>query len=861
MRAKLLAFLLCGLSLKALCAEAKMFPFVISYDAPKNATDISSWLERPAGKDGFVRVADGHLATDAGRVRFWATNLCFEGCFPSHEQAERLAARLARFGINCVRFHHMDAYSIWGDSPNKTIIDPKKLERLDYLIWQLKRHGIYVNLNLHVSRWFDEKEGFPHRDRRPHYDKGLDNFEPRMIELQKKYARDLLSHVNPYTKTPYTDEPAVAFVEISNEDALFAIWPRNQLDNLPDPYATTYRKLWNAWLRKKYGTTERLKAAWKVGEEPLGAEMLTNGDFTRPLGPPWHLERDDQCKASWSIERGGPGGKPFLRVRVERMGRENWIPQFAQPDLRFKKGQVYTLTFRARASSERKMQVNAMMAHEPWRQLGFYTSVELTTDWRSYTLAFVPNADEPNGRITFTGLAPGTYDLAGVSLRPGGLFGLRPGQSLEDDSVPVVRHGRLEVTEQARADFVDFLWDAERDYWWGMCRFLKKDLGLKALVAGTQLSYSPAHIQAGLDYIDAHSYWQHPAFPGRPWDRRNWFVRDLALVNRPPGTLGGLAARRVRGKPFTVSEYNHPAPNRYAAEGLPMLGAFGAFQDWDALYSFTYSHNTDYEPRRITGFFDIKSDPAKLAHQIACAAMFLRGDVAAARQFFFAPADRQAERRELRKALSAWTVRADTFGVPQSLSLLHGIGLDLRGGQRPETPKVKGKRAFTAETGQITWDATQSGAGYFVVNAPRVKVFTGFVRGRTFDLGGITLAIGKTALDWATVSMTCLDGQGFDRPGRILIAATGLVRNTGAEVQNLGGSRITLRDQWGSEPVLCEGVPAQITLPVPPERLSLYALDPRGDRKAEIRVANRDGKALLSIGPEHKTIWYEAVIR
>jgi hypothetical protein len=116
----------------------------------------------------------------------------------------------------------MDNHSIWGDSPDHLTIDPKRLERLDYLIAELKGQGIYVDVNLHVSRWFDEAEGFVARQQRPNYDKGLDNFEPRMIELQKKYARDLLAHVNPYTKNRYAAEPAVAFVEINNENALFA---------------------------------------------------------------------------------------------------------------------------------------------------------------------------------------------------------------------------------------------------------------------------------------------------------------------------------------------------------------------------------------------------------------------------------------------------------------------------------------------------------------------------------------------------------------------------------------------------------------------------------------------------------------
>lgn len=690
----------------AATADEPLFPLVISYDTPKNVTNLSAWLDRPAGRQGFVRAVDGRLATGAGPIRFWGTNLCFEACFPSHSQAERLAARLARLGINCVRMHHMDSRSIWGDSPNKLVIDPKKLERLDYLIYQLKRHGIYTNINLHVSRWFGPAEGFVAREARPKYDKGLDNFEPRMIKLQKQYARDLLTHVNPYTKAPYTREPAVAFVEISNEDALFTVWQRGQLDSLPPPYATTFRKLWNAWLREKYGTTERLRTRWGGG---LAAE----------------------------------------------------------------------------------------------------------------------------GR-------------------------------LEDDRVPVLRRGGPDIAEAARDDFVDFLWDTERDYWWGMYRFLKDELGVRSLVSGTQLSYSPVHIQAGLDYIDAHSYWQHPRFPGRPWDRRNWTVRNVALVNTAGGTLASLAGRRVAGMAYTVSEYNHPAPNVYAAEGFPMIAAFGAFQSWDGIFPFTYSHNTEFEPRRITGFFDINSDTAKIAHMPACAALFCRGDAAAARKTLLVPLPPEAETRKLHQTQSAWRLNAENFGLDPRAPLRHAVALDLdKDAAAGEVPQIdlKDTNVFVSDTGELRWDVSQKGAGYFSADTPRTKLFTGFVRRRTFRLGPVTLKIGKTRLDWATVSMVAIDAEGFAGPGRILITATGLVQNQDARLEHLGGDRVTLRDQWGSEPVLCEGIPAEITLPVAAERVSFYPLDQSGNRRAAVPCSQRDGKALLTLTPRHKTVWYEAEIR
>ena len=81
-----------------------------------------------------------------------------------------------------------------------------------------------------------------------------------------------------------------------------------------------------------------------------------------------------------------------------------------------------------------------------------------------------------------------------------------------------------------------------------MHRFLKNELGVKSLVTGTQIGWSPPHVQAALDYVDGHSYWQHPVFPGRPWDSRDWYVEDLALVNQAGGTLSTAGIDPGRGQ-------------------------------------------------------------------------------------------------------------------------------------------------------------------------------------------------------------------------------------------------------------------------------------------------------------------------
>jgi len=43
---------------------APLFPFLISYDGPDNASSVAHLLDAPAGKHGFVRVEDGRVTEE-----------------------------------------------------------------------------------------------------------------------------------------------------------------------------------------------------------------------------------------------------------------------------------------------------------------------------------------------------------------------------------------------------------------------------------------------------------------------------------------------------------------------------------------------------------------------------------------------------------------------------------------------------------------------------------------------------------------------------------------------------------------------------------------------------------------------------
>ena len=140
-------------------------------------------------------------------------------------------------------------------------------------------------------------------------------------------------------------------------------------------------------------------------------------------------------------------------------------------------------------------------------------------------------------------------------------------------------------------------------------------------------------------------------------------------------------------------------------------------------------------------------------------------------------------------------------------------------------------------------------------------MFSGFTKGRTFDLGGVKLAIGETKLGWATVSLTSHDATGFGeggRPARILLAATGLCHNGGAKFTHNGDNVYCRGADWGNGKTVNEGIPATITLPSKAAATKCWALDEHGERMKSVPVAaDGEGRAVVKIGPEYKTVWYE----
>ncbi len=843
-----------------------LFPFVLPWDdASPGVTDCAHLLDAPAGKHGHIRLGDdGHFYAGPRRIRFFGVNVTNSAGLPAREEAEKIAGRMAKFGINVVRFHFMDA--TWGDTiwrkgaPGE--LDPGALDRLGYFIAQLKAHGIYSNINLLVGRHFKSAEGLPAEidklDWKESHIPGF--FDAKHLALQKDYARRLLTHRNPHTGLTFAEEPAVAFVEINNENGLIHSWLGGDVDKLPEIFRTELRAQWNAWLLVRHGSTAKLKTAWGVKEEPLGAEMLRNADFAARLDG-WTLEQHGGAAAraeTFNVSGSGNG----VRISVDKAGAESWHVQFNQRALRLAAGQPCTLRFRARANRAQTVRVSVEQAHEPWSNLGLATAAEVTPAWREQSFVFNAPASDKNARLCFSSLGnTGTVvELADITLRPGGVFGLAAQEQTENGAVPVFAHNRIgERTPTAQRDWMQFLWETEDAYWQAMRGFLKVDLAVKGLVTGTIIGCAPPNMMAKMEWADTHAYWQHPRFPGRSWDLGNWFVDNRTMVNERGGTLPGLAARRVLGRPHAVTEYNHPAPNTYSGEGFLLLAAYGALQDWDAIYAYTYAHGRPqqgWDARQICGFFDVDQHPVKMVTFPAAAAIFLRGDVHAAVRLVVAPLGREQEIDILRRA-SAWKlVDATHAGVPETAALVHRIALATEGRNapaealRPVDLRLATDR-FVSDTGELAWDVSNAKRGVVTIDTPRSKGVIGFGGGKRFALGEISIEPGAGAQNgWSAITLTARDGA----PRSWLLTAAGSAANTGMQWKNAEHS--TVGRDWGGAPSLVEGVPARIVFPRT-AGVAVWALDERGQRREPVPIVAADSGAAFEIGPRWRTLWYE----
>lgn len=351
----------------------------------------------------------------------------------------------------------------------------------------------------------------------------------------------------------------------------------------------------------------------------------------------------------------------------------------------------------------------------------------------------------------------------------------------------------------AEAEFYN---DTQRDYFVEMESYVRETLGSHSLMIATAdhshsgSGYPILLATSSSDVIDGHTYWEHPEMYGR----------KSPMVNDPfNSTVVELSRSAMAGKPYTVSEVNNPFPSDFDGEGIPILAAYGALQDWDAIMWYTFEPKTDPAWKSYVGDpFDISLDPVKMPEMAAGALMFLRGDIAKGREVI----ERSYTRHQVFDGmlLPATERPYFTLGFPLDLALEHEVRISsLDGPATQPFPQAAAPDPILSDTGQLAWYHPTEKSGLVTIDAPRTDALIGYIRSNQKSVSHLAAEIKN---EFCTIQLSSLDDQPIAQASRLLLVAGGRVRNTGQQ-WNSAGTDVT---SWGDSPTLIEQVQGVILL-------------------------------------------------
>ena len=294
-----------------------------------------------------------------------------------------------------------------------------------------------------------------------------------------------------------------------------------------------------------------------------------------------------------------------------------------------------------------------------------------------------------------------------------------------------------------------------------------------------------------------------------------------------------------------MSEYNHPAPNDYQVECVPMVAVMAAAQDWDGVWFFAYSHRPDVLNREcFKGFFDIDANPAKWGFMRAGAAIFRDGALKGGRDARIVPlAAAEGDigalgRLQARYEHDLFRIAAEADKLTWSQLLTTKMSVSLWG------TRFAASSAGGSEDAAGTLVAWSPGKA-FAASGPQACVWVGR------PAAGADGLVQLKDPAFGAVTLTALDGLPFARSARLLITACGRCENT---QMGFSPDRRTVGTTWGQPPVRIEPLNATLRLPrLAAGRWQCEALGPDGRSRGQRPV---DPAKPFELSARDKTMWY-----
>ncbi len=433
-------------------------------------------------------------------------------------------------------------------------------------------------------------------------------------------------------------------------------------------------------------------------------------------------------------------------------------------------------------------------------------------------------------------------------------------------------------------DFLSFLADVDRAYFDRLRRVVHEETDAQVAVTGTQMAFggvSNFDANAGMDYIDEHFYVDHPE-SGTDW-QRDWYVHNLAATGDAMQRIQAISFRRDRRKPFVVSEFNQPFPNRHGAEILPVMAIVASMQDWDGLFFFDYAQEADW-PKAPTSF-SLTGNWGQLAMAGQSAAIFREAQASPLTARLDVPLGPDARRAiAADPAYGALEAHLATRqGVTPERGWREAMSIELAPAGAAVTASSKPTAPYTSPDEQVRFDPVRQLLEFRGPRSWGVFGTPGDARVGDDVLGA---RFASSATQYATLLITALDAQSLHGARRLLVTLGGATTGTQPGSQPLRPKGLVRhradRNAWAIEPdpsanptpsgPRASQAPAWVSRTettldwrTPARSVTVYPLDGAGKRQAPLAagLASIDaGRATIKLhaSAAQASPWYEVVL-
>ena len=364
-------------------------------------------------------------------------------------------------------------------------------------------------------------------------------------------------------------------------------------------------------------------------------------------------------------------------------------------------------------------------------------------------------------------------------------------------------------------DQVHFLAELQHDFYVDMRKYVRDELGAKWPVSASNWTTAPGlgfierYTYSGVEVIDKHGYFggKHEG-EGAGWSVRNGQrYQDKTAMFDPESVPFQYV--RLPGHPHIQTEIAWNKPNRYVAEGEPLISTYESLQGVDGVFLFA-AGSGNWENNGGGNWPYMM--PGEIGQSPAAALQYRRGDLK--------PGD---------TVLRQVTTVDDLLNLKSS-TLLEGKNSDFRITEAPKAglaDQIAGfdplsffvgrvertfdpnaqpvavdlgkyidrdKKIITSSTGEIVWDY---GQGILTVNSPKSQMATGFLgKAGPIKLGDVTI---ESHNEYGTVHVLSLDDQPLASSKKILVQAFTEEKMYGFKsangvIQDIGRTPITVRD-------------------------------------------------------------------